>query len=137
MDIRYILCIVFTFFSTIQPLDQPSYTFYGRHFIASYKECDPQALQNIPFLKTIFEKAVQSSGATILEHNWVEFPGNGLTGVLVLSESHASIHTYPEHNACFVDLFTCGHTCSHEPFDRMLESYLKPKEADKQLYTRS
>jgi S-adenosylmethionine decarboxylase len=45
---------------------------------------------------------------------------------LLLSESHAAIHTYPEHNACFVDLFTCGDHCHNEPFDRVLREYLKP-----------
>lgn len=85
----------------------------------------------------VFAKAIQSSGATILKHDCVEFPGNGITAYFVLSESHASIHTYPEHNSCFVDLFTCGHACSHENFDRMLKSYLKPKNTDKHLYIRS
>ena len=132
----YMWSALFIFCSLVQA-STPSYSFYGRHFIASYKECDPQALQNVSFLKAIFEKAVQSSGATILKHDWMEFSGNGLTGVFLLSESHASIHTYPEHNACFVDLFTCGYACSYEPFDRILSSYLKPKKVDKQLCTRS
>jgi S-adenosylmethionine/arginine decarboxylase-like enzyme len=49
-----------------------------------------------------------------------------LTMVFLLSESHASIHTYPEHGACFVDLFTCGNKCSGEKFDQALREYLKP-----------
>ena len=148
MKIKLILCTSFILVagilifaivpSTIQTATPASaYEFYGRHFTASYKNCDPQALQRVPFLMKVFEKAVQSTGATILKYDCVEFPGNGVTAFFVLSESHASIHTYPEHNSCFVDLFTCGHTCSHENFDRMLKSYLKPKDVDKQLYIRT
>ncbi len=133
MNAKFTVCILFAFFSTTQT----SYEFYGKHFTASYKNCDSEALRNIPFLMKVFEKAVQSSGATILKYNCVEFPGNGVTAFCVLSESHASIHTYPEHDSCFVDLFTCGHSCSHENFDRMLESYLKPKSANKKLDIRS
>ncbi len=148
MKIKIILCTSFIFVaailicaivpSTIQTsTPAPAYEFYGRHFVASYKNCDSEALQRIPFLMKVFEKAVQSSGATILKYDCIEFPGNGVTAYFVLSESHASIHTYPEHNSCFVDLFTCGYSCSHENFDRILESYLKPKDTDKHLYIRS
>lgn len=114
-----------------------AYEFYGRHFTASYKGCDSEALQNISVLIQELEKAVLASGATILGCNHVVFPGNGLTAMFLLSESHASIHTYPEHNACFVDLFTCGHTCSHVKFHALLENYLKPTESDTALYIRS
>jgi S-adenosylmethionine decarboxylase len=46
---------------------------------------------------------------------------------ILLSESHASIHTYPEHGKCFVDLFTCGDSCSNHIFNEELQKYLKPK----------
>ena len=47
--------------------------------------------------------------------------------IILLSESHASIHTYPEHGGCFVDFFTCGTTCKPENFDKYMQNYLKPK----------
>ena len=56
--------------------------------------------------------------------------------VLLLSESHASIHTYPEYNSCFVDLFTCGQKCSAEKFDMYLREYLKPKQTDSRIQVR-
>ncbi|MGH7195134.1 MAG: S-adenosylmethionine decarboxylase, partial [Candidatus Saccharimonadales bacterium] len=45
-------------------------------------------------------------------------------------------HTYPEHQACFVDLFTCGRTCSAEGFDAVMCEYLKPTRADRRMITR-
>jgi S-adenosylmethionine decarboxylase proenzyme, Bacillus form len=114
-----------------------AYDFKGKHFFASYKECDEQALINIDALKEAFELAVNSSGATILKYDYVNFLGNGITATFILSESHASIHTYPEHNACFVDLFTCGDHCSWEKFDAILERYLKPGISWKEVKIRS
>ena len=68
------------------------------------------------------EQAVEACGATLLNSARHVFPPDGMTIVMLLSESHASIHTYPEHNSCFVDLFTCGLDCQAEEFDAVLRS---------------
>ena len=107
-----------------------SYQFIGKHFVASYKECDQKALTDLPKLKEALTKAAEKSGAHILDSVDYIFEPDGLTMVILLSESHASIHTYPEYGACFVDLFTCGHTCSSDAFDKVLREYLQPKKVD-------
>ena len=116
--------------------EESAYAFRGVHFFASYSDCDPEALSDVSGLQLAMRAAVEQCGATILdESSWV-FEPNGLTMVFLLSESHASIHTYPEHSACFVDLFTCGDKCSAEKFDEALRTYLKPKEVDKRTLIR-
>jgi S-adenosylmethionine/arginine decarboxylase-like enzyme len=55
---------------------------------------------------------------------------------ITLSESHASIHTYPEHGKCFVDLFTCGDKCDHEVFNDALKAYLQPKKVAEMVLAR-
>ncbi|MBS1986907.1 adenosylmethionine decarboxylase [Candidatus Dependentiae bacterium] len=112
------------------------YSFEGSHFVASYKACDQTALLDIPHLRQAMLKAAEASGAQVLNYQSHEFPGGGFTMVIMLSESHASIHTYPEFGACFVDLFTCGTTCSSSNFDRSLRAYLKPEYVDGQLIER-
>lgn len=114
-----------------------TYAFHGTHFMASYKECDVEALTNIEKLVQVLETAVHASGATILRSECVPFDGGGCTATLILSESHASIHTYPEHKSCFVDLFTCGSHCSWVPFDKILQQYLKPLEVEKKVSIRN
>lgn len=117
------------FFCTLVPkfaLADENYEFRGKHFIASYLECEEQALSDVDTLKQIMIRAASECGATVLESIDHVFPPDGLTMVILLSESHASIHTYPEHRACFVDLFTCGDHCSNEKFHRVLLEYLKP-----------
>ena len=102
------------------------FDFVGRHFLASYLGCDPARLRDLAGLKAAFERAVAASGATLMGNSDHVYPPYGYTLLCLLSESHASIHTYPEHNACFVDLFTCGLRCRPEPFDAVLRDYLRP-----------
>ncbi len=115
---------------------ESEYIFKGKHFVASYMECDERALADLGELILAMDEAVRSSGATILDKTPYVFPPNGLTIVYLLSESHASLHTYPEHSACFVDLFTCGNICSAEKFDEMMRQYLKPKVVNARLFLR-
>ena len=115
---------------------QESYHFYGRHFIAQYYDCDHTAITNVKQLSSAMKQATVASGAHILGISDYTFEGNGYTMVLLLSESHATIHTYPEYHACFVDLFTCGTKCSAEKFDAALRAYLKPKRVDSKLQER-
>lgn len=113
------------------------FDFAGRHLVASYMGCDQQALTDVEQLTHIMKHAVNATGAQVLSSSKFVFPGNGLTMVFLLSESHASIHTYPEHGACFVDLFTCGQKCRAEAFEEVLEAYLQPAQIDKHHYLRS
>lgn len=113
------------------------HSFSGKHFLASYLECDLRAQTNLDSLIEAMDKAVIASGATILEKTPYVFPPNGLTIVYLLSESHASLHTYPEYGACFVDLFTCGDRCSSEKFDAAMREYLQPKQVSARLYLRN
>lgn len=123
-----ILC-VFSLFSE-------EYVFRGKHFIATYSECDLQALGDLEGLIDAMDRAVVASGATILDKTPYVFPPNGLTIVYLLSESHASLHTYPEHGSCFVDLFTCGDRCSAEKFHATLSQYLQPRAVQASLFLR-
>lgn len=111
--------------------------FSGKHFFASYLDCDLTALCDLEGLHKAMDNAVMASGATILKKNSHTFPPHGLTSVYLLSESHASIHTYPEFGTCFVDLFTCGDNCTAEAFDKALRAYLKPKEVNDKIFLRS
>ena len=58
--------------------------------------------------RAVMERAAREGGATVLNAYCHRFTPQGVTVLLALSESHASIHTYPEYGACMVDVFTCG-----------------------------
>lgn len=101
------------------------YLFKGNHYIANFMECDEIDLDTI---KKGFELAIHKSGATILGKSEYVFENNGLTMVFLLSESHASIHTYPEHNSVFIDFFTCGDNVDHVLFHNAVYELFKPKD---------
>ena len=128
-------CIVLGFLSSNRAWSE-DHKFAGKHFIASYLDCDLRAIADLDSLVQAMNSAVSSSGATILDKCSYVFAPNGLTIVYLLSESHASLHTYPEYGACFVDLFTCGDHCSSEKFDEFLRLYLKPKTVNARLFLR-
>jgi S-adenosylmethionine decarboxylase len=117
--------------------EREGHRFFGRHLLVSYRQCVKRALLNHPGVIAALERAARVSGATVLSSTHHCFPGGGLTAVLLLAESHASIHTYPEHQACFVDLFTCGKTCRTEAFEHELQRFLCPASIDRRVLLRS
>lgn len=126
---RVLLCcfgLLFSYFATLSA-DEEAHEFRGKHLVADYLDCDEKALSDEQALMGVMLAAAQKCGAQVLDSNYYIFPGHGLTMTILLSESHASIHTYPEHGKCFVDLFTCGDKCNNHIFNEALKDYLKPK----------
>lgn len=130
------LLLFFVFSTNFVIASEEKYAFAGRHFIASYLDCSEEALKDNEGLKNAMIEAIKASGATLLGKADYEFSPAGITMVALLSESHASIHTYPEHKACFVDLFTCGQKCSAEAFDAVLRKYLAPEQVNARFIVR-
>lgn len=112
------------------------YKFYGRHYLASYVDCEPESLVNLDNLKKAMEDGIVASGATILSSTEKVFDNNGFTILYLLSESHCSIHTYPENNSLFTDLFTCGDVCDFKKYEKIMIDYLKPKKLASDLIIR-
>ena len=112
------------------------FEFGGRHLIASYIECQPEKLLSYRDLDRALRRAIEASGATVLKDSRHIFENGGMTIMYLLSESHATIHTYPEHNSCFVDIFTCGYVCDPMKFHESMIQYLNPKTASRKLTNR-
>jgi S-adenosylmethionine decarboxylase len=112
------------------------YHFFGKHYLASFLDCDLKSLINIDGLKNAMIKGINESGATILSYTEKVFDNGGYTILFLLSESHCSIHTYPENNALFTDLFTCGNVCDYKLYQNSMIEYLKPKKVTSDLVIR-
>lgn len=80
----------------------------SRHIIADIESIDPFLFDDAELILEALTLAAKEANATILKTAYHRFSPHGVTAFLLLSESHISIHTWPECNAAAVDIFTCG-----------------------------
>ena len=91
-----------------EELDHTGTQHLGDHFIAEFYSCDPSILNNIDAVSNIMNRAAEISGATIIKPFFHRFSPHGISGIIVVAESHFAIHTWPEHSYAAVDIFSCG-----------------------------
>ena len=80
----------------------------GRHILAEYYHCDTHVLNDLRFIEDSMKEAAVRAGSTIVDSVFKRFEPHGISGVVVIAESHLAIHTWPEYGYAAVDLFTCG-----------------------------
>ena len=80
----------------------------GTHLLAEYYECDYDILNDVFSIEDIMLKSAISAGASVVAKNFHRFEPYGVSGVIIIAESHLAIHTWPEYNFATVDVFTCG-----------------------------
>jgi S-adenosylmethionine decarboxylase len=98
----------------------------GRHIIIEASNCDNLLINNLESVENAAKKAAEATGATILHVKSHNFEGQGVTTMILLSESHLTIHTWPEHNYAAVDIFTCGEHCDPRLAIDIIGNLLKP-----------
>ncbi|KAA2258844.1 adenosylmethionine decarboxylase [Solihabitans fulvus] len=98
--------------------------FAGRHVMAELAGVDEELLNDEQFLRSTLERVLGQADATVCEVISKRFDPQGVTVLALLSESHASVHTYPEIGSVFVDAFTCGNRADPELAVRLLASEL-------------
>lgn len=97
-----------------KPPPQMSLAHLGRHLLAEFYECNSNVLNNIELIEKLMCEAAEKCGATIVQKCFHHFSPYGVSGVVVIAESHLAIHTWPEVGYAAVDLFTCGDQCNPE-----------------------
>jgi S-adenosylmethionine decarboxylase len=80
----------------------------GRHLLLELFDCDSDAINNLEAVKGALIEAAKRAQATIVDVVFHEFNPFGISGVVVIAESHLSIHTWPEYRYAAVDIFSCG-----------------------------
>ena len=82
----------------------------GRHLLLELKGCDKEVLDNLEYLRKCMCETAEKIGATVLNNVFHQFSPQGVSGVVVIAESHLCIHTWPEYRFAAIDIFTCGDT---------------------------
>lgn len=82
----------------------------GRHVLVEFFECSSEKLNDVQFIERTMIDAAREAGATIINSTFHHFSPFGVSGVVVVQESHLAIHTWPEFGYAAVDIFTCGDT---------------------------
>jgi S-adenosylmethionine decarboxylase len=80
----------------------------GRHLLVELHDCDEEVLNDLGFLRDAVLDAAIDCGAVVLGDSFHHFNPQGVSGVVIIAESHLSIHTWPEYGYAAVDIFTCG-----------------------------
>jgi S-adenosylmethionine decarboxylase len=108
------------------------YSTYGRLLVADAWGIHFGLINNVEFLKLLMVRALKENGATILSIQDYQFSPQGVTVLILLAESHLSIHTYPEKGFAALDCYTCGTSIDPQNVIEQVLSELKPK----QIYTK-
>lgn len=82
----------------------------GRQILAEFYQCSESKINDVSYVESAMLEATKASHATIVSHTFHKFSPYGVSGVVVIAESHVAIHTWPEYNYAAVDIFTCGET---------------------------
>lgn len=80
----------------------------GRHVISELWGCDFKKLNDMDAIEKIFVNAALEAGAEVREVAFHKFAPQGVSGVVIISESHLTIHSFPEHGYASIDVYTCG-----------------------------
>ncbi len=82
----------------------------GHHLLVEFYNCNAHILNHVAQVEEFMNQAALACGATIVQSTFHHFNPYGVSGVVVIAESHLAIHTWPEYRYASVDLYTCGDT---------------------------
>jgi len=99
----------------------------GTHLLVELKECNPETLKSLEKIRSAMISAAKEAKATIMDISFREFNPFGISGIVVIAESHLTIHTWPEYGYAAVDIFTCGDIIKTEKASSYLIKQLECK----------
>lgn len=81
---------------------------FGKHYLVEYVDCNPRKMEFVDDVRPLFLRAAEKSRATVIQSFFHQFEPRGVTGIIMIAESHFSVHTWPEDNYVSFDILTCG-----------------------------
>ena len=100
--------------------------YLGKHYILELYDCPADLLSDPKFIEKQMNAAAIEMEASIVNSNFHHFNPYGVSGVIIIKESHLTIHTWPEYGYAAIDIFTCGKIYMDKGID-YLKTNLKAK----------
>jgi len=111
-------------------------TVLGQHLLVEYYNCNPEILDDVAGIEKHMNDAALACGATIVQSTFHRFQPWGVSGVVVIAESHLAIHTWPEYGYASVDLYTCGEDIQPDAAYHFLKEALQAELTETQFLKR-
>ena len=114
----------------------------GIHLLGEWYGCpaDTPVFTRADALRDACLKAVEEAGLTVVGERFFQFQPQGVTGTVLLAESHLAIHTWPEHGFVTIDVYVCNYTTDNSPkaehLFRSMQHALRPERAEFQAIHR-
>jgi len=108
----------------------------GTQVVLDLYECETAYLDDIAWVKKTLVEAARAAGATVVETVFHKFAPCGISGVVVIAESHLAIHIWPEHRYAAVDVFTCGDSVQMDVATAMLAREFRSRRPVQRRFTR-
>ena len=108
-----------------------------KHVLFTLKGCPFEVLDDSEFIRKLLYNTVKECKATLLDLNVHKFEPQGVTGFAMISESHISIHTWPEKNMAVCDIFTCGDGQLTDAGVEYMKTQLKASDIESQSFMRT
>ena len=122
--------------STALAVTVPPMHALGQHLLLELYDCDAELLNQPEFIEQQMLQAARQAKATIVSSSCHHFNPFGVSGVVVIAESHITIHTWPEHKYAAVDIFTCGDTICPDKIGQHMSLSLAAARSASQLIQR-
>ena len=100
----------------------------GKHILAEFYKCDSAILNDVALIEKYMIESAKKAKATIVSSSFHRFNPFGVSGVVVIAESHLAIHTWPEYGYASIDIYTCGDTLNPWIAFKYLVKTLQAKE---------
>lgn len=95
------------------------------HSLLDFHECEPSRLHDAAGLRHAMLDAIAEAGGTYVTDIFHTFSPHGLSGIVVIAESHVAIHTWPEHAYAAVDVFSCSERLRQDVLEARLRGWLQ------------
>jgi S-adenosylmethionine decarboxylase len=102
----------------------------GKHFIVEYYGCAPKLISYRDTVESVLLQAARIAKANIVKYDFHNFAPSGVSGMIIISESHFSIHTWPQYRYAAVDIFTCSETVNEQAAIDYMGRSFKAKKVD-------